>query len=560
MNSRRPTSASPPTAASRSLPSSPELAAGVAHAHSRQEPPLRIGIDVGGTNTDAVLMRGREVLHALKRPTTDAVGDGVAAAVDELLRCAGVAPAAIAAVMLGTTQFLNALLQRRHLARVAVVRLALPSGDGVPPLLGWPRELRAAIGEQVYLANGGARFDGQSYSELDVDQLRRIAESISERGVEALVLSSTFAPLRPDIEKAALDVFRRTLGERVQVTLSSEVGGIGLLERENAAILNASLQPLAQRVVADLLQAFRGLALQAPLYISENDGTLMTPRMAARFPILTCAAGPTNSLRGAAFLSGVEDALVVDVGGTTTDVGVLLRGLPRQSANPQELGGVRCSLRRPDGLSVALGGGTLVHLEGEAPCLGPDSLGLDIRQHARVFGGDRLCATDIAVAAQGLTGIGDARHLAGLDPALVRWAMAAMVGSVERAIDGMRSSAAAVPVVLVGGGAVLLPMQLQGASAVLRPAHAEVANAVGAAVAQVSGRVDRLFDMHPGNRDDVLEQARQEAREAAVWAGADPGSVSIVEVSELPMTHLHTGATRVQVRAVGDLALAALAP
>jgi N-methylhydantoinase A/oxoprolinase/acetone carboxylase beta subunit len=121
----------------------------------------------------------------------------------------------------------------------------------------------------------------------------------------------------------------------------------------------------------------------------------------------------------------------------------------------------------------------------------------------------------------------------------------------------MRTSSAPLPVVLVGGGSILLPMHLQGAAQVLRPARAEVANAIGAAIAQVSGRVDRLFQMHPGNRESVLRQARQEAIDAAVQAGAEPASVGVVELNELPMTHLRAGATRVQVRAVGDLALAA---
>ncbi|MED5612045.1 hydantoinase/oxoprolinase family protein [Pseudomonas sp. JH-2] len=523
----------------------------------KNTPLLRIGIDVGGTNTDAVLMCGREVLCALKRPTTEAVGDGVAAAVAELLREAAVEPAAVAAVMLGTTQLLNAFLERRQLARVAVVRLALPRGDGVPPLLGWPPELCEAIDGQAHLADGGALFNGQTYSELDVRQLGRIAAMIRQRGAEALVLSSTFAPLRPDIEQDAAAVLRKALGDDLHLTLSADVGGIGLLERENAAIVNASLQPLARRVVGDLQRAFRRLQLDAPLFISQNDGTLITPQAATRFPILTCAAGPTNSLRGAAFLSGLENALVLDIGGTTSDIGALVDGFPRQTAGPLELGGVRCNLRMPDTLSVALGGGTRVHLTDGRPTLGPESLGLHLPQRALVFGGDTLCATDIAVAAHGLQGIGDPRRLAGLAQALVEQAMAAIRGTLEQALERMRTSSVPLPVVLVGGGSILLPMQLQGAPQVLRPARADVANAIGAAIAQVSGRVDRLFQMHPGNRESVLRQARQEAIDAAVQAGAEPTSVDVVELNELPMTHLRAGATRVQVRAVGDLALAA---
>ena len=104
------------------------------------------------------------------------------------------------------------------------------------------------------------------------------------------------------------------------ITLSSMIGRIGLLERENAAIMNACLSELAVRTIA----GFRGageMHIDAPLYISQNDGTLMSADFAESFPVLTFASGPTNSMRGAAFLTGLKDAIVIDMGGTTTDVG-----------------------------------------------------------------------------------------------------------------------------------------------------------------------------------------------------------------------------------------------
>ena len=93
---------------------------------------------------------------------------------------------------------------------------------------------------------------------------------------------------------------------------------IGLLERENAAILNACLRPLARETVAAFRQAIADLGITAPLYLTQNDGTLMSADFAEQYPVLTFASGPTNSMRGAAFLSGLKDAMVVDVGGTTS--------------------------------------------------------------------------------------------------------------------------------------------------------------------------------------------------------------------------------------------------
>ncbi|WP_175821260.1 hydantoinase/oxoprolinase family protein [Burkholderia sp. BCC0419] len=516
---------------------------------------LRVGIDVGGTNTDAVLMRGRSVVAALKQPTTASVGDGLAMAVRTLIAKSDVDPATIRAVMVGTTQFINAFLERRNLAKVATIRLSLPKTDGVPPMLAWSDDLRAAIGEHVYLAHGGAFFTGETYREIDRIELSEIAAEIRDKQIGSVAISANFAPIRPDIEQRAREMIREMLDEDVLITLSSDVGGIGLVERENAAIINACLRPFARTVINDMERAFRELGLNAPVYISQNDGTLISTSMAADFPIFTCSAGPTNSIRGAAFLTNIRDGLVVDVGGTTTDIGALVRGFPRETSGQNEIGGIRTNFRMPDSLSIAVGGGSLVRRVGGVTKIGPESVGYRISEEALVFGGSTLTATDIAVSARLLTGIGDPLRVAHLDDDVKHDTLKAITAAIEQAIDQMRTSAQPVPVVLVGGGSVLLPDSLDGASEVLRPEHFDVANAIGAAIAQVSGRVDRLFDMAARGRDVVLEEAHQLAIDDAVSAGADPATVEVVEVTELPMTHMRAGATRVRVRAVGQLSV-----
>src|SRR5205823_9911305 len=142
-------------------------------------------------------------------------------------------------------------------------------------------------------------------------------------------------------------------------TLSSDIGRIGLLERENAAILNACLGQLARETVTAFRQAIADLGITAPLYITQNDGTLMSADYAEQYPVLTFASGPTNSMRGAAFLSGVRDAVVVDVGGTTSDVGVLRHGFPREASTEVEIARVRTNFRMPDIVSFGLGGGSI---------------------------------------------------------------------------------------------------------------------------------------------------------------------------------------------------------
>jgi hypothetical protein len=107
---------------------------------------------------------------------------------------------------------------------------------------------------------------------------------------------------------------------------------------------------------------------------------------------------------------------------------------------------------------------------------------------------------------------------------------------------------------LVGGGAILVGRPLKGASEILRPEHAAVANAVGAAIGLVSGRVDKLYDFDALGRTVALSQAKQDATDAAIRAGADPTTIEIVDLVELPMTHVRSGRVQVKVRAVGALA------
>src|SRR5262249_50871238 len=123
--------------------------------------------------------------------------------------------------------------------------------------------------------------------------------------------------------------------------------------------------------------------------------------LTSRIMVSGTIAGPTNSMRGAAFLSGLRDAIVVDIGGTTTDIGVLRQGFPRQTGNSVVVGGVRTSFKMPDVYSIALGGGSVVRFgpagSTDEPILGPDSVGFRISTEATCFGGKTLTATDCAI-------------------------------------------------------------------------------------------------------------------------------------------------------------------
>jgi N-methylhydantoinase A/oxoprolinase/acetone carboxylase beta subunit len=519
---------------------------------------VRIGIDVGGTNTDAVAVSGRRVMASVKRPTTPVVADGIIHALCSLLQTSAFRPRDVTAVMVGTTQFVNAFVQASGLARTGVLRLGLPATLALPPLVDWPDSLRRELGGLVFLCRGGHDYDGTEIAPLDRGRLHRVADRLAEAGAVSAAITSVFSPINAEFETEAAAILAERLPQ-LHITLSSEIGRIGLLERENATIINACLRTLAAQTVQGLEDAVAAAGITGPLFMSQNDGTLMNAEYARKFPVATFASGPTNSMRGAAFLSGLGEAAVADVGGTTTDIGVLSRGFPRQAPLAAEIGGVRTNFRMPDVLSLGIGGGSIVRpgavSAGDAR-VGPDSAGYELLTRGLVFGGDTLTATDLAVAA-GRAEIGDPALARGVDRAMVEGGLAFIEAEVAEAIDRMKISADPVPVVVVGGGGPLVPDCLPGASRVVRPERGEVANAIGAAMAQAGGEVDRIIHAGESGRRRAVDQVISEAAARAVDAGADPDSVEVVEIDEVPVSYLPGNALRVRVKAVGDLRIGA---
>ncbi|MBN9361151.1 MULTISPECIES: hydantoinase/oxoprolinase family protein [unclassified Devosia] len=511
---------------------------------------IRIGIDVGGTNTDAVVMDGATVIAGVKAATTGDVMTGVVNALKAVLEASKMDASAIDVVMIGTTHFTNAVVQRRDLAKTAAVRLGLPATASLPPMVDWPEDLKAAIGGTGYLAHGGNEFDGRVISPLDEKELLGIAEDIKAKGINTIAITSVFSPVTGEFEKQAGEIFARAL-PGVHITLSSDIGRIGLLERENAAIMNACLRDLSRHVIEAFRKAITETGIKGRFYLTQNDGTLMDAAFAEKFPVLTFASGPTNSMRGAAFLSGVADAIVVDIGGTTSDVGSLHKGFPRQATVAVEVGGVRTNFRMPDVFSIGLGGGSHVVETGGAIKVGPTSVGYRIVTEALIFGGSTLTTSDVVVAS-GRYELGDKSKVAHLTPAFIASTQTRIMSMLEDCVERSRLSPEPLPVIVVGGGSILVDGPIGGLE-VIKPNHFAVANAVGAAIAQVSGEVDRVYALAEIGRDQALADAKERATEAAVSAGALRSSIEIVDVEDVPLAYLPGNATRVRVKAVGEL-------
>ncbi len=517
---------------------------------------MRIGIDVGGTNTDAVLMRGDEVVASCKQPTTQNVRDGIVAALSAVLDDSSVPGTQIQCVMIGTTQFTNAFVERKHLLAVGIIRLCLPAARGIPPLIDWPRDSRAAVGEHQYLVRGGYQFDGRINSPLDEQAIANAARELKQKGIRTVAITALFSPVNGSMEDRAEEIVREEMGD-VAVTVSHKIGRAGLLERENATIMNASLADLSAHVAGSFRAALKTLDIKAPFYISQNDGTLMNADYVEKYPVLTFASGPTNSMRGAAYLSGLKDALVADIGGTTTDIGMLVNGFPRESSVIVDIGGVRTNFRMPDILAMGLGGGSLVLPRKDAVTVGPQSVGYRLLQDALVFGGTTLTASDIAVAA-GYADFGDKSKLSQLPEQMIETAVERIHQTLGAGVDQMKTSATTIPLLLVGGGSVLIDRDIAGTSEVIIPQHAGVANAIGASIAQVGAELDRVVAYAKvGGRDEALKMGRQEAIERAVSAGAQAGTVEILDIEETPLAYAPDGAVRLRVKAAGVLRIPA---
>jgi N-methylhydantoinase A/oxoprolinase/acetone carboxylase beta subunit len=513
----------------------------------------RLGIDVGGTNTDAVILdKNDKVVSKCKKPTTEDISTGIKEAVEAVFQESKIDPAMIVHAMLGTTHSTNAIVERKGLARMGIVRLGAPSGLAVPPYIDWPEDVISHIGKHYRIVKGGYEYNGTPLSSPDKDEIQKALDALKKEKIEALAVSCVFSPVNSEQEALVKDLALEIFGSDFPVSLSAEIGSIGILERENATILNAAIAKIADRAYGSFQDVLQDHGVKADLFITQNDGTLMAVGYARKYPVFTIASGPTNSLRGAAFLSGMSDALVVDVGGTTTDVGILKQGFPRESTTAMEIGGVRTNFRMPDLIAIGLGGGSLVRREDETYRVGPDSVGYRITEDALIFGGKTLTATDIAVAA-GLADLGDKSKIIGVDKDKVKMATQRMREMVEEVIDKMKTTAADMPVVLVGGGSILLPEQLKGASEVLRPDNFDVANAIGAAIAQVSGSIDGVFDVVTKGREAVIEEVKEAARQEALKAGAESGTIEIVELEEIPLAYLPSNAVRFKVKAVGKL-------
>jgi N-methylhydantoinase A/oxoprolinase/acetone carboxylase beta subunit len=318
--------------------------------------PLFLGIDTGGTYTDAVLWsEGRGVVAKAKALTTrHDLAVGISGAVDRVIETAGIAARAIKLVSMSTTLATNALVEGQG-GRVALVMIGFAEGD-------LSRDnLKAALGsDPVVFVAGGHDVHGNAQT-LDMAALEAALPGLAD-SVSGFAVCAYFATRNPAHEIAARDLIRDRTGLPVTASheLSSKLGGP---RRALTTLLNARLIAMIDRLVAATEGFLEQRGIAAPLMVVRGDGALVSAAFARQRPIETILSGPAASLVGARHLTGLNDAIASDIGGTTTDVAVLDKGRPRLDPEGATVGGWRTMVEAVAMRTFGLGGDSEVALE-----------------------------------------------------------------------------------------------------------------------------------------------------------------------------------------------------
>lgn len=558
-------------------------------------PDYIVGVDVGGTNTDAVLLDPSKFLSSNidsvvswnKSTTTRDVAHGIENTIEQLFQNASeVDKKDIKLVTIGTTHFINAIVEQdsTKLEKVAVLRICGPYSRELPTMADFPPQLKNVLFGYFGYCQGGHMIDKQPVDEVNEKEIVEHCLKIQKLGIKSIAVVATFSPVINDHEVKVLEIIERNFPDwkDLDIILSHSLSGLGFLERENLTILNAAIKKFAFQILSAFHFAVTKVGLvNSSLLITQNDGTLLTLEEALAIPIKTFASGATNSMRGASFLcnangvvSGGEPIIVVDVGGTTTDVGMLLAdGFPKHTSSHSYIGGVRTQLSMPEIQSIGLGGGSIISIDRENPSkiksIGPESVGSQITEKAIVFGGDTYTTTDFTLANMNESTIKKSTNpivvqadISKVNDTLKSTQISSSYASLlksqlEKVIDKMKVSPDPIKILLVGGGSFIVPddIQLDGCSEIIKPPYYGVANAIGAAIGKISSTVVEMASINgldAAAKKDKLNEVKQKAIDDIVEKGAIRETVSIVNVVNEAIPYV-SNLFHIEVKVIGDV-------
>ena len=520
-----------------------------------------LGLDVGGTNTDVVFLSEKGVQKHVKVPTQpDNLFKSVLSGFTLILE--GVDPGRIKRVVISTTLTTNAIVQQT----VTPVGMIVSAGPGIDP-----ENFRT--GDQYYAVAGSINHRGREIEPINEMEIQRVGEKFKKAGIEYVGIVSKFCVRNPSheilIERILNNQFKHIfLGHHVS-------GNLNFPRRIATTYMNAAVYPLHKEFFQAVEQSLEEMGLTVPIQILKADGGTMTLEASMDFPAQTVLSGPAASIMGAIpYAPEGQDAVVLDIGGTTTDIAFLVDKTPLLEPVGIQRGGYRSLIRSLRTLSKGIGGDSALRVNDKGKLtVGPDRIG-----PAMAFGGAVPTPTDALVvlglmeagdqdrARQGIKFIADQLGMAEKEAAehifkiccniilkktfeMIDTLNAKPVYTVHDFLEGYTFSPDTI--LLMGGPARFFAKKIQDMYQLetIAVPYASVANAIGAALARTTCEVTVNADTEQGvvtaheedfsepvsksfSKDDLLEIAYRLLQDKAKNAGAEPDTLNEVEMVE----------------------------
>jgi N-methylhydantoinase A len=468
-----------------------------------------VGLDVGGTHTDVVILQGREIVSKIKL-ATDQVNllDTVCAGISEATK--DLDPQSIERVVVSTTLATNAIVQEK----TEPVGIVVASGPGVNPNA-------FTIGDHYYVVSGAIDHRGQEIAPINEEEVLEIGRKLRSEGVRNLALVSKFSIRNPSHELKMRDLLA---DDFETVTLGHQVSGhLNFARRIATAYLNGAVAQISGAFYKAVRECLKQEGIQIPLEILKADGGTMAQESSTQYAVETILSGPAASVMGTlAFTDPTKEEVVLDIGGTTTDIAILVNGAPLLKPLGIRIGGYNTLVRALRTVSIGVGGDSWVRLENGHLKVGPERKG-----RALAYGGpeptptDALLTLDMAQGGQKQCAIDGIHRLAGqlgkgveeTAKAIVEKSCSLIMEAVDALVDRVNQQPVYTihellkgriiqpsGIIVIGGPAKEIAPWLQAESGwqVRVPSEYEVANAIGAAVARTTCEVTVLADTSRG--------------------------------------------------------------
>lgn len=320
-----------------------------------------LGIDTGGTYTDAVIMNisTNKIISKCKSLTTHQdLSIGIFEVLESVFQDCTVTPAEISLTGISTTLATNSILEEK-------------GGEVGLIIIGWNPMETMHFGEKHQVTiKGGYGPQGKAIASLDMEEVHRAIE-IVRKDVDSIAISGLFSVSNATQEKTVKKMVTETCG--LPVVSGHELSAVlGIDLRTETAVLNGKLIPVVKKFLDDVEKSFRAKGIKSSIMVYKGDGSVMSIEQARLHPVETILSGPAASAMGGKIISGQEDCVVVDIGGTSTDIAVLEEGFPMIQFEGANVGRWRTRVKAVDMWTIALGGDSHIRLDKQKLQIGPD--------------------------------------------------------------------------------------------------------------------------------------------------------------------------------------------